>query len=189
MIRRISVAAALTAALLMSGCGGDKPSGEPSGTPTTASLSPTPTATGPVAPVLPEAAKVNDDAGAKAFVEYWFAAVTYAMQTGDTKPFMAVSTDECAICANLEREIAGVYGAGGRYDGADWRLSRGLANDPSVSSPYRRYLVQVQQAAYSVTRPDGPVKRFEKELFPLRVTVIWRASSWNFLEGADGLTR
>jgi hypothetical protein len=62
--------------------------------------------------VLPELAKRNDAVGAKAFVKYWFSAVTYAMKTGDTEPFMAVSAKDCKTCSNLVREIDAIYAQG-----------------------------------------------------------------------------
>lgn len=155
-VRRI--ATAVVAAVLcvgVAGCGGDASSADP--TPTaTASAKPTPSKTGPVAPVLPELAKRNDAVGAKAFLKYWFAAVSYAMKTGDTEPFMAVSAKNCKTCEGLADKIGGIYSKNRRLEGGGWRVI-GVEQDPGSKGPFWRLAVKVVQPAQRVVGQDGTV--------------------------------
>lgn len=152
--RLTPLAVVVALALGLSGCGDDSPS--PAPTTSSVAASPTATASGPAAPALPELAKRNDDVGAKAFVKYWFAAVTYAMRTGDTEPFMAVSSDGCKTCANLSKMIEEIYSKGQRLAGGGWRVT-GVEQDPGSKAPFWRLAVKVTQARQQVVRADGTV--------------------------------
>lgn len=179
-------ALALVGALALgaSGCGDDSPAPSPRTSSAAASPTPTPSA-GSAAPVLPDLATRKDEVGAKAFVKYWFAAVTYAMQTGDTQPFIAVSAKECTTCSNLKRRLEEIYGAGGSTKESRWELASGLAPDPSADWPFRRFLVQVRQPKHVLRTKNGH-QQVPTKVFPMRVTVVWRQGGWQFQEGADG---
>lgn len=159
--RLTALALAGVLALGVSGCGDDTPpETAPSTTP--ASASPSATASGPVAPVLPELAKRQDAVGAKAFVKYWFAAVTYAMKTGDTDPFMEVSAKECKTCKNLDVAISDAYQADGRITGGGWVLI-GLDPDPRLEPPLFRFAARVLQRTQTVHGTSGEVIRRERK--------------------------
>ncbi|MDO7867629.1 DUF6318 family protein [Nocardioides jiangxiensis] len=143
--RLTAPAVAVVLVLGLAACGNDpKPSASSDAPTPTVSSSPT----GPVAPVLPDLARRNDAVGAKAFVKYWFAAVTYAMHTGDTEPFMAVSVKECKTCSNLKREIEAIYGDG-QLRGGGW-VVRAVEADPKTEPPLYRFAVRVEQAPQAV---------------------------------------
>lgn len=172
-VRRIAtatVAAVLCAGV--AGCGGDASSADP--TPTVnASATPTRSATGPAAPVLPELAKRNDAVGAKAFLKYWFAAVTYAMRTGDTAPFMKVSAKDCKTCPGLEKKIKAVYAGGQRIDGGGWKPS-GLDVDPRLKPPLYRVAVRLVQDKQTIRSSDGSVVRGE----PRQEALFFAGARW-----------
>lgn len=166
-VRRITAAAAVAAVLCagVAGCGGDASSADP--TPTvTASASASPSPTGPAAPVLPELAKRNDAVGAKAFLRYWFAAVTYAMKTGDTEPFMAVSAKECKTCDGLATHIEGLEQDGLALIGGGWQVL-GVEHDPKTEAPYFRFAVKVRQLKQRI------VNEHEKEVDQSRASVFF----------------
>jgi hypothetical protein len=119
MRHRLLIAAALLA-LPLAGCGDDShaPNTSTSTTPATASPSPI----GPIAPVLPEAAKANTTVGAKAFVRYWFEALNYASHTGDSAPLVSASTADCVACNGLRNRIKSIYGVNEHMVGGDWHL-------------------------------------------------------------------
>src|SRR3954451_22133056 len=84
VIRRFVAVLATVALLSVAGCGDDKKDSRSDPTPT---VSPSPseskTPEVPVEPEVPAAMDNEDKAGAKAFVEYYWAVVSYAQITGD----------------------------------------------------------------------------------------------------------
>lgn len=171
-MRRILIIASLTLAL--AGCGPDPlPGPTPSASTSPATSSPSPSPTGPVAPELPAAAKANTEAGAEAFVRYWFEAVTYAMQTGDTGPLEAASTPGCVACNDLQRRIKKIYGEGNRLDGTGWSTTR-LQYDPRIKAPDYRFAVEGVQGRQRVITTDGQVKStVRRDPFVLFVGATW----------------
>lgn len=113
-------------ALLLGGCEyGTTPSEPPSATSTTTaspasgSSVPTPPPTSPAAykpadakgkaqnvpvPVMPELARENSKAGLEAFIGYWYATLSYAYETGDTKQLLPISSPACALAHRSERD-------------------------------------------------------------------------------------
>jgi hypothetical protein len=167
-------ALALTAVLALgvSACGEDTP---PQTAPSTSSAasSPSPAATGPVAPVLPELAKRQDEVGAKAFVKYWFAAVTYAMKTGDPSAFVDVSHPKCETCSALAEHITDLEADGSSLEGGGWRVL-GVQHDPKTEAPYWRFAVKVAQSKQRVRDANAKViDASPRQIFFFYVGVTW----------------
>ena len=131
----------VAAAVLLTGCqGGSGPS--PSGEPTTTA---SPTASGSVAPapatstaagaykpadatgkaqnvpvpVMPELAKENSKAGLEAFIGYWYATYSYAIETGDLTAWRNITNTAIPVAvAHIDsvrlNYIEGRWMAGGR---------------------------------------------------------------------------
>lgn len=157
-------------ALGVTACGDDTP---PKTAPSTTTATASPSPTGLVAPVLPELAKREDEVGAKAFVKYWFAAVTYAMKTGDTEPFMSVSADDCKTCVGLAQAVDDIYEDGGHLVGGGWRVES-IERDPRLAPPLHRYSVRVIQPAQRAVAPDGAVtERVGRREFLFFVGAKW----------------
>lgn len=127
--------AAVSAALVLSGCAGSDGTTEPTeAAPTTStapetSASPTPkpaTSTSPAEniepPVMPEEAKEFTAEGYEAFVNYWVATFNYGMKTGDTEPLDSVSQEECGVCEGRVESIARIYRDEGWVTGGDIRV-------------------------------------------------------------------
>jgi hypothetical protein len=139
--------------LVAAGCGGDPPAPPPF-TPSTAASSPTPT--GPVEPVLPEAAKQPTAEGAKAFAEfYWEQAVNYAQATGDTRPARAVSAKTCRPCASSADAIDGVYSVGGSIRGGEYTVTSVGARPLAGDHPTYVLRLQVRSSAQEIDYPDS----------------------------------
>lgn len=125
------VAAVAASALLLTGCNsgggpGRTDTASPSASQTVSpSATPAPTATAvyrpadatgraqnvPV-PVLPEVAKTETKEGLEAFVSYWYSALSYAYETGDTAPLQAVSDPNCVFCTGLRDGLATAWNNG-----------------------------------------------------------------------------
>jgi hypothetical protein len=126
---------ALASALALSACGGStqpNASGTPSATETpsptpTVDTRPTPaSSTGParniLKPELPESAKQNTGEGFEAFTQYWFDTITYALETGDTAPLKAASTEECKMCNSFIDEASKDFSEGSWNVGPKWQV-------------------------------------------------------------------
>lgn len=178
-LRMVTLAVVATAALLLSGCnsGGEPNSGgtvSPSATVTespTPSATPTPTptqvykpadATGPAqnvpVPVLPEVAKTETKEGLEAFARYWYSTLSYAYETGDTKPMEAVSGPGCTSCANVKTEVT-EWHSGGRWLAGGKLHVEGVHSDFVLSGTAEyQAVVQVYQETIDYYLADSTLK-------------------------------
>jgi hypothetical protein len=68
-------------------------------------------------PTLTAAAKQRSRAGMQALARHWVATSNYMVRTGDSRPFLALSTSACDWCTGIAKVYADVYKAGGSYSG------------------------------------------------------------------------
>ena len=68
-------------------------------------------------PVMPEAMKHEDQAGAEAAVRYFWETVYYMQQTGDTSLVAQASTDQCIFCTHFSSSMENLYEQGGWFTG------------------------------------------------------------------------
>lgn len=158
-------------ALGVSACGDDSPSPAPSTS--SAAASPTPSATGPAAPVLPELAARNDAVGAKAFVKYYFEALTHAMKTGETQLVADISDRACKTCSKLIKSVHTAYEGGGMLVGDGWSIDgvRTVDDRPDGEHVYG-FVTQAPQAY--VDKSGNVVKRYDGKKFGVETLVRWR---------------
>jgi len=107
-------------------------------------------------PVMPEAAKQKTTEGAKAFVGYWVAMLSYAYETGDVKGVSGLGAPGCRLCESQPRHIAEQWTNGAWIEGGKLRAPRFEVK----ASPYpgRVGLVaQVIQEATKVHAADGRI--------------------------------
>src|SRR5690349_18933769 len=76
-----------------------------------------PSSAKPTVPVPAAEASKQDKAGAAAFTEYWFALLSYGVQTGDVDKLRAASDPKCAECAAAINVIQENYNDGGSLQG------------------------------------------------------------------------
>jgi hypothetical protein len=136
---------------LLAGCGAT----DPSATANEAS-NPVPTATTIVpspAPVVPGSVKARGLTGAKAAAQYWFDALSYAKQSGDPKPLLAVSTSQCQGCSQLLASIRSAYAGGGSVSGG-WYTVREMT-DEEFSSAVPLLSVVFDRDALSIVGTGG----------------------------------
>ncbi|NGZ99563.1 hypothetical protein G5V59_01935 [Nocardioides sp. W3-2-3] len=111
--------------VLLAGCSDDEPDGQPSPSPsvsTTAPVSPTPSAAPAKEPVLPAAARQPTEAGARAFIAYYWDLINYAQVTGDVKALEKVSGPNCERCLAGIDAIRTLYESGGRLTDARYEV-------------------------------------------------------------------
>lgn len=126
---------AVVAGVLLSGCSdnGEASTPTPSPSPSVSSASPT-TSPSPTPPVMPEAAKEHTEAGAIAFVEYFWEVVDYASVNLDPAAVRELIADSCGTCQGGIRGIEKAKRSGGMYSGGgttvrDAAASRLMAGD------------------------------------------------------------
>ncbi|MDP5228480.1 MULTISPECIES: DUF6318 family protein [Arthrobacter] len=188
MKRALSACASI--ALLTLGlvaCGSEAGKPGPSASSTTsvsASASPTPTASAaykpatatskaenvPV-PVMPAAAKAKTPEGAKAFVGYWVAMLSYAYETGDTKTVSAMSAPDCQLCQTMISAVQEQWHAGGWIEGGKLRTPAG---DIKVTPNSERVtlIAQVIQEPFAVHDAKNSVTEEQKERANLALAFV-----------------
>ncbi|WP_408899224.1 DUF6318 family protein [Nocardioides sp. R1-1] len=130
-------------------CSDDEPAPhDPSSTwsPTGTMEAPSSTAAAvPVEPRLPDAAREASEAGARAFIAYYWELVNYAQVTGDVKALRAASSLNCAGCnAGIrgvrERRRSGQRVVGGPHEAAIKMLEK-LQTDSGDLNGYHAVVV------------------------------------------------
>jgi hypothetical protein len=111
-VARLVVAAGLGVATLV-GCANSNTASNGSVVQPTAAA----TSAKPTPPALSSAASAHSKAGAAAFTEYWFAVLSYGIETGEVSPLQQTSDSECKICATAITTIQANYNDGGSLQG------------------------------------------------------------------------
>lgn len=180
--RSLIITSAIALTLGLAGCGDDPVAPEPS--PSTSRATTSPSATGPVAPVLPEAAQANTPEGAEAFVRHWFEALTYAIHTGDTGPADSLAAKPCKACRGISQRIHGIYDVGGRISGGGWNIVD-LGEYPNSTPKQPRFFVLVEQPRQQLINEHGSiVSTTKKKRFAFAVTIAW-IDGWRVHEGVE----
>ena len=195
---RRALAAAAAATLFASGlaaCSGDSDAGLPptSSTPShsdsstsTMPTSPTESAesTGPGdPPALPEAAKHQTRAGAKAFVRHFVVTLNFSWLTLATTQLRGLSLSECRECSAGAAAIDEVADAGGSRDGGSW-IAETLTTLPSgeqVTLVQAVVRTEAGRLRKSKTATSEPLKA---NTLHLDFGLVWRNGRW-FVQSLD----
>jgi serine/threonine protein kinase, bacterial len=91
--------------------------------PTAGTAAPAPGTLSPIgAPPLTTDARAPTQAGAAAFVRYWFATITYAAASGDTGPFQLASGPGCQACTAVVQAIRSGWQDGRQMRGGAYTI-------------------------------------------------------------------
>lgn len=135
---RAALAASLAALALLAGCSDDDPSpGGPTSTwtPTGKPETPSSSATAkPTEPALPEAATKATEAGARAFITYYFDLISYAQISGEVRALKSVSGPNCEGCNAGIEGVREHYQGGGRIVGGALTPAIDRINEVSTKS-------------------------------------------------------
>lgn len=172
------------------GPSGPSPSPPPT-TPASATASPSPSAVAKPAykpatatskalnvpvPVMPEAAKKETPDGAKAFVGYWVAMLSYAYETGDVSKLKALHTEECITCRTVPEKIESVYEKGWIVGG---QLKAERIELRSQAIPDKPILVaQIRQSRARIHIASGSGKLFSETNNGFAFQLWWTNSRW-----------
>lgn len=180
-----AAAVALAAALALTGCSDDDPPDPPaspsaSGTPTAPSSSATATAQ-PTQPALPEAATKATEAGARAFIAYYWDLINYAQVTGDVKALKKVSGPNCDGCQKGVEAVNELYESGGRAEGGAYELDISTVREvmPKNGQAFgieAKY--EVRNAPQTIIRGNGTTDVSEPGSTTFLSYLIWTASAW-----------
>ena len=165
---RTLIIAALMA--LLAGCGGEK---QLAADPPSASVSVTSAAPSPVVPVMPALAMEHTEAGAKAFVSYFWTVVNDAQKTLDTATLRSLHNPLCTGCNGGTSAIEKIAADDGTVSGGDvtptvLSSERQFTSTSKLMSLVVRLDIAAMSVAYPSPRaPDSYPALTEKERFLL----------------------
>jgi hypothetical protein len=144
---------------------------------TSPSPSPSPSPTDSPPP-LPDAAKGTSEASAKTFVRHYFASLNHAMNSGDTRYFRTLGTNDCQSCDAIAGNIEKVYAAGGYISSDGWEV-QSIANVPS--QPARRPILDLgtllqRERVKEHAHAEPATFRGGKQ--PMTAHLVRRGASW-----------
>ena len=195
----------VTAILLLTGCGGE-PSGEVVGTagpsavasakarPSASSAeyekaTPEHPARNVPTPVLPEAAKEDTDAGARAFLQYWADSLNYLLQTGDAQYVQAVMTEDNQQFAGVVTSYEGYYREGKWSVGTEQQVHPEAQELDKLSDQSRILNVRLNRTPGKVYSPTGSSEEIKGEDFnqqPIEARMLFEDGRWR-LQGFRGI--
>lgn len=181
-----AVAAATAVTLLLSGCnGGDK---DPTGTPTpTVSSTVTPSPSGSVSPSpspsvsIPTDARRNTEAGATAFVRFYFDQVNSAYRNpseASAGRILQISANDCKSCSAGAADVQGLAKAGQRLASPAFAPLTSISAQ-KVSGAEIRVSFTMSQTDADVLDAQGVAvdKQTAKSQRQI-ASVVWREGSW-----------
>lgn len=183
------VMAGVLAAGLLGGC--DSSAEDPVGTPTpspsvssssaspSASPSPSPTATGPE---VPAAAREKTDAGAEAFVRYFYTRINEAWTKPDSTALVDLSASTCQFCMKMTDRARALEKAKQRYASDPVTVGdlRKVPNAPEGSVFFDMELTQNQVDIVDVN--GAVVDADDRKQGYFDVGVRWQEARWVFLD-------
>lgn len=177
----VSVAAISVLALALSACGSSEEESPPPAMTPTPSASPvaaSPTPEVPAGPAMPAAAREHTEAGAEAFVEYFWEVVNYAQATGDTQILRELSATGCTGCDAGISGVEKVYANAGVILGGEARVQ---TIDPEVFKDSNGYFAHVQARltfdAQTDRYPDRQTSEPER-LSEYAFDLTWTGADW-----------
>lgn len=139
-------------------------------------------------PVLPEAAKANSKEGVEAFARYWFQALSYAYETGDTEHWSPKTASQCVFCASLKKGLDSGYSKG------RW-LVGGKMTTPSIRALYKAdapsQQVEIQtiqdqidyfEADGSISQPPTPPSNSATVMIAVFESGSWKVSDLGLIQ-------
>lgn len=159
-----SVSSSASASASVEGTGGGSPTVTPA----------------PQVPALPAAAREASEAGARAFVGYYWELVNYAQATGDVKRLQSVAAPTCDVCAAFTSKVGALYAKGGRITGGTNRSQISEAVELQLRSG--DYGLRVEQVvshdSQTIVKPDGTKEERGAGADQFTAFVLWTAGHW-----------
>jgi Protein kinase domain/Family of unknown function (DUF6318) len=145
------------------------------------------TAAGPAVPTLATRATVHNRDGGAEFVRYWYSALTYAQETGDTRDLVRATSPGCEACQAAITTIKQVYADDGKLKGGAYLVRRVSTNN----------IWTLDKPIYEATFDRGPRLRVDRSgnekpdlsrtNFGICMMVLeWAADRWRVLDLSSG---
>lgn len=129
----------------------------------------------PVKPTFPAAARAHTDAGAVAFVQYYWAAVNYAWTKPDIKILRDLSLNSCESCAFFQDRTDKLSAASEHF--ADPVLNLTLAKHVVTDSKSTLVITEVKQLTARLVKSTGEVRTTQPaDNLRRTVEVVWRGN-------------
>ena len=186
---RLLPALLTSATIALTGCTDNPNTAESPAPTTTAAGTTTPVSAHPPKPTpphLPPAANARTTAGLKSFAQHWIDAEGYAIETGDTGPFLSLSTTTCDWCSALAKRYRDVYKAGGHYGGGDPTQTIQtfqMATVTTQTTAVVEFRAQAPEGTRVATKGASPV-RIRTETADYGLNLVYSAGRWRVTEVA-----
>ncbi|SHN47474.1 hypothetical protein SAMN05443668_12432 [Cryptosporangium aurantiacum] len=172
-VARAVVALSLGVAALVGCANSDSSSGsviEPSSAPSSAKLTP---------PAPDAEAAAHDKAGAAAFTEYWFAVLSYGIQTGEVELLRKVSDPACTACTGAIGVIQENYNDGGSLQGGVYTVREANTIEDFAGEVMTVAVAYDRSPRYGTSPLGVPRGRLDGKSFAdCDVRVLWTSSGW-----------
>lgn len=171
--RALTPPAALVAtALTVAACTGGTPPPVPTTTaaPTTTAPTPSPTPTEDPNPAGLKPLPADEIDASFVTIENFFRAYEYALTSGDTAPFKALSTKTCKFCSSAVDDIQEFYDAGGEMTGGSFLISV-FKLLPSTRDNVDVWRLELRQEDSRSLRSDGSTRTIPGFVGPVLVEV------------------
>lgn len=181
------LAAVLAGGITVAGCGGDQSAG--SSSPTSSAASPSVSATKPpaspsVSPSaspsysVPAAARVQSEAGAIAFVKFFWSEVNRSWMEPSSNVLPVLSDPHCAACSGLQERAEALVADRQRYDAAPATV-RSLTQLEGAPPGQMFFTMALHQnAARTIDSNGKTVDTAIAKDSTRRIAVIWKAERW-----------
>jgi hypothetical protein len=173
---RAAAGAAIVLALGLGGCAQEQGSATAVGKRQVAQA--TPRSAVPVPSALPITAE-RSRSGAQEFGKYWFAALNYAIATGDIARLRSASDPGCAACVDAVTNVRTAYSDGGHIQGGAYTV-RSVASEEFGLDDRPVLSLFVDRSARSGIGPDGALRDSlpAAGFIACEVTVEWTPAGW-----------
>ncbi len=134
--------------------------------------------TDPVKPVLPEAAKEQSQAGARAFIQHYVEVLNYSYARTRAGPLRAVSSPSCTVCQYLFQDLNEMNRRKGQQVGGEWAITQiePLAEHTATSTTF---IVGIEIArGYSAETAKSPRRVIRRQSVFDEIEAVWRRGRW-----------
>ena len=176
------VAGAALAGLVLAGCGG---SGSDRGTTPSASTVTSASSSASIAAPsaspsysVPPEARVQTEAGAVAFVTFYFEQVNKAWMTPDATLLPPLTDPTCTVCEGLQDVASGLVTNGHRYDGPPSSVRDVRVTPGAPTGEMFLDFTMGQNAARTIDGNGNTVKTHVEKSTPRKAAVRWEGDRW-----------
>lgn len=183
-------AAAVVAAVVLSGCTGAEPDPGPTGataTSPTASATESPTATEEptetsALPPLPEEATENTPEGAEAFIRYYVEVANAALTRPEQGLIPMLAHEDCQSCVTMEQQVRDLVSKGDRATDPPYSV-RSMERVGGTSEGLEMFNMALVLNETAIEAADGTVGQssVEEEMSGTGAA-IWSEGSWRILD-------